>query len=813
MQRPTPLSTISELDDSNDDLFFTSPPDNLLPSTPSPVLEEDDTIFTNIKVSSNSLSSITFSSDPDPLAWMKQSCSNEASVLTYLDFQDFEKLDLINIRFLKHNQNTFQEDTQCISRQELIEWISSDINVLPPTNIMSIYTSPSDPSPSNLETGFTSKPTKRYIIRLPPSNFYITLGSAQRIFNEPHREWFALPLFGGKRRRIGNIFGYYGSSMNHGQVPGEIIYKLFSLNEIQNSVIVKETLDDYPIPFDISITDISSPFLPTDDYLSSIYGENSTIPFLKSIFTEMFSRYIHRTRFSNPYSLINTLSFETQLSIDLLTQIFSKNPLINIDTQNTKGYTALMIALINKLNNISDDIYQLVISFLLSKSPNVDIQNDDDLSTSVMYAFSKQKLYDPLLLLQFVSLSKNFSLTDKDGWDASMFAFNSDFIYQFSDDLILAILSKLTNINRQERKFGWSPLMILFKNTSPKLSNKSIISRIFSMNPDFNLQNKRGKNAFMYAAFNYNKSIHYSVFNRILSLQPNLNLQSLIGETVLSISLSSPYVSNNFILLLLQSSSLNINTSLSLDNSIFLDDDDSPSYDSDLFNGYSPLMIALENPRVHHSVILKLLSLNPNINHTNSFNETALMLSLINRSKHITDDIILSILKLNPFINSQDSQGYTALSLALSNFSGLISESIVLTLLDLSPDINLTVTDEHISPLMIALFNNSGTITPSIVYKLLSLNPNLNYVSQSGFNILTVSINTLSRDDPSLFIPPSLLDYLLTLPLDYSTLSPSITLSLINDLSKTFPIRFPNHYIQYKPILDTLLQKLSPFSS
>lgn len=786
-----------------------SPPSRPLPQTPSSPYEEDKSEFEPFTLSSDSTKNIALSFDSDPLVWMKKSCSNaDVSAITYLDYQDFEKLDLFNIRFLSSDGKSFQSEVQCISRQELLEWLSSDINVLPPTNIMSIYTTPIDMSPSSLETGFTAKPTKRYIVRLPPSNFYVTLGSVHRLLSLPDKHWFALPLFGGKRRRVGNLFGYYGSSMNHGQIPGEIIYKLYTLDDLKQNVVVNESIDDYPLPLEFSIYDIPFPFIPTDDYISYVYGsENSTSLFFKMLFKQLFGTYIQNTKYSTPYSLINTLSYETSLSIDTIHQIFTKNKLVDINTQNTKGYTALMVLLLNKFNNIPDDLLQLLLSYLLSKNPDIDITNDDDNSTAIMYAFKNQKISDPFLLLQMVNSSKKFDTKDKDGWNATMYAFNNEIIYQYPSQLILTILNKTKDINLQEKLFGMSTLMFIFKNASPHLSNKSILDKLFTMNPNFDLQNKRGKTAFMYAAYNYNKYIHYSVFNRIISTNPNINLQSLIGETVLSIALSSPYVSNNLIHLLLKLDSIDINTQLTLSNSIVLDDEDNPSYEPELYDGYSPLMIALDNPRIHPSIISTLLSMNPNINHTNAFGETALMISINNRSKHLTSQVILSILNLNPDINKQDNSGHSALTLSILNFSGKFDESIAQKILDMSPNINTYSTDEHLTPLILAIYNPSGIITSSTIYKILSLSPNINHITTSGYTVLSICFNTLTRNNPQEFVPVDIFDFILTLPIDYN-LNKQLVVSYMTDATLNLSVNYPNYFIQYSPIFDKIKESL-----
>ena len=44
--------------------------------------------------------------------------------------------------------------------------------------------------------------------------------------------FYAIPLFEGKRRRIGNLAGFIGSSMNHGQIPGYLVYQLCTKEEL-----------------------------------------------------------------------------------------------------------------------------------------------------------------------------------------------------------------------------------------------------------------------------------------------------------------------------------------------------------------------------------------------------------------------------------------------------------------------------------------------------------------------------------------------------------------------------------------------------
>lgn len=67
--------------------------------------------------------------------------------------------------------------------------------------------------------------------------------------NSNSQSWYALPIYGNKRRRVGNLKGLFAASMNHGQIPGMIIRKLYTKEEIISNIEVKEDEDDYPLFF------------------------------------------------------------------------------------------------------------------------------------------------------------------------------------------------------------------------------------------------------------------------------------------------------------------------------------------------------------------------------------------------------------------------------------------------------------------------------------------------------------------------------------------------------------------------------------
>jgi hypothetical protein len=144
--------------------------------------------------------------------------------------------------YMQNTKGKFEKAT-CVTMDELINYFKAFIGTSLPDNIMCIYTTPKIKN----ETGHGGKPTGKIVVKLPANNIYITMGSMERIIkNRENKYWYAIPLFGGKRRRVGNLKGLFGASMNHGQIPGYIIYKVYTEDEIKKGVVVKEDYNDYP---------------------------------------------------------------------------------------------------------------------------------------------------------------------------------------------------------------------------------------------------------------------------------------------------------------------------------------------------------------------------------------------------------------------------------------------------------------------------------------------------------------------------------------------------------------------------------------
>lgn len=208
---------------------------------------DDDTVSTSISEDSDIYSNIV--SDESSVREVNENdnilnkCLNDSPVtLSPYDSDDTDELFVI---YLKNNQGNFVKGS-CLRKDEMRQFLISDKNEESPLSIMAIYKKPTSNKPNDLFTGLTGKPTGKLVVRLPTNNIFITYGSIKRVLDSTNKHWYALPLYGGLPRRIGNLGGIYGSSMHHGQVPGYIIYKLFTKDEIEANTMVIETHDDFP---------------------------------------------------------------------------------------------------------------------------------------------------------------------------------------------------------------------------------------------------------------------------------------------------------------------------------------------------------------------------------------------------------------------------------------------------------------------------------------------------------------------------------------------------------------------------------------
>lgn len=83
--------------------------------------------------------------------------------------------------------------------------------------------------------GHGCRPTDQYIAN--GINFvykyFMLIDFIPLLLNNPNeREFYAIPVENGKPRRIGNVYGYYAVSGDHGQIPGSTVYELFSATDL-----------------------------------------------------------------------------------------------------------------------------------------------------------------------------------------------------------------------------------------------------------------------------------------------------------------------------------------------------------------------------------------------------------------------------------------------------------------------------------------------------------------------------------------------------------------------------------------------------
>ena len=183
--------------------------------------EEDSDDFTNV---------ITY--DSDSITYDISSCPNND--LITLEPYDITLNDVFTIYYL-NSMKKFSTGS-CISKSQMKDYIKSEDDESP--SLLSTIWKGGD------KTGVGGKPTCKFIIKMPPNNLWITLGSFDKMMNSSEKKWYLLPLYSNKRRRIGYK---YGISANHGQIPGSYIYKSFTKKEIMENTVVKETDYDFPL--------------------------------------------------------------------------------------------------------------------------------------------------------------------------------------------------------------------------------------------------------------------------------------------------------------------------------------------------------------------------------------------------------------------------------------------------------------------------------------------------------------------------------------------------------------------------------------
>lgn len=177
--------------------------------------------------------------------WIESNCQSCNDDLMFSEFEDEDVNDIISIHVME-NEHEFNTNGKCILKQYIKNLLKSDLTTTSPIVLQSIYTKPLNPQHGDdFITGMTAKATSRLVMKIPIVEIYVTLNSIKKIMVNETKNWYAIPLFKNKRRRIGNIMSFYGSSNNHGQIPGFKVYKLFTKEELTSLYSFTETDDDY----------------------------------------------------------------------------------------------------------------------------------------------------------------------------------------------------------------------------------------------------------------------------------------------------------------------------------------------------------------------------------------------------------------------------------------------------------------------------------------------------------------------------------------------------------------------------------------
>lgn len=228
--------------------------------------EEDSSNFTSIAVNEESLLT-EFSGDEvscsipglhhAKLKWINKNCRACESVAG----EDFSKDNYNNIVAIKVLSDKKFSKGHCVLKDELKKTLQIDKNLgfdeyempITPTTIFSLWSLKTQQAFGSTAMGLGSAPLGKLVVKLPLSfNMYITLGSAIRILQGNTNVLYAIPIFGGKRRRIGNVYGRTNIvSTLHGQVPGSLIYKLYTKKDIKKGVNAEEHKHDFYVENDV----------------------------------------------------------------------------------------------------------------------------------------------------------------------------------------------------------------------------------------------------------------------------------------------------------------------------------------------------------------------------------------------------------------------------------------------------------------------------------------------------------------------------------------------------------------------------------
>jgi hypothetical protein len=267
--------------------------------------EEDNTFYNYIKADKNSLmldkndrekmECDKSNDDPDSSnltdtnrQWFESNCYTCLDPITQYNYTNTDFNDIVSIKQID-STGKFKRG-HCISVEAFKKGIKSDFaksaNQFDPKIIFTIYKLKNPNLPDDdLKRGLGTRPTKDLVfqLNLPSGSLFIDMESAYKLLRNWDKELYALPLFGGLRRRIGNLKGSLMEiSAHHGQIEGYKIYRLLTRQEIE----MERSVD-----FELQVL-TEMQYLLNSIYKQDQYDYNNIINITNSIIKILIGDYV-----------------------------------------------------------------------------------------------------------------------------------------------------------------------------------------------------------------------------------------------------------------------------------------------------------------------------------------------------------------------------------------------------------------------------------------------------------------------------------------------------------------------------------------
>lgn len=455
----------SEFDQINQEtgMFQWGPPGSPPPPRPemsrrrqprSTLFEEDTIISDTLSVSSNSLSDELITDNTEESCasldnseesnWIKSQCNVCQSLITLDEYTSEDYFDLTSIKIYNVASGKFGKG-QCILRTDVQGMLSSDLDNELPKYIYTIYKQRQGISldDSDSRRGLGTSPTENLVIQLNLglSTIFVTLGSIYTLFTSTDKVLYAAPLYNGLRRRIGNLQGNLMIvGANHGQVPGFLVYKLFTREDIESGVNIQVEELDFDLPLNIC-----------RNLSTMLNGANNPNDMRLALTNELITYLVELKQGTHDKTEYHKSKMESLKNIDTIEAILYglKNNIeldyvkSVINFQDEDGDTVLHYLVKQYHESNSKTISNLILQ-VLKMEPDINIQ-DENRMTALMYALNNTFMTDDtLILFTLLDLNPNLNIQDNIGRTSLMYALYNSYTL---DEVIFKMLKIPQNIN------------------------------------------------------------------------------------------------------------------------------------------------------------------------------------------------------------------------------------------------------------------------------------------------------------------------------------------------------------------------------